>query len=366
MLMKFSKIQQRFKEMDYLIKMKLDKLLEQRHKKEIGKEPTKIDEVYGIIYRIYCIPENKSYIGQTLSHGYINGKLSRKGLITRIRTHYNEKCLDKNMNKSLSIALTKYDPNQFEIFEEEKIYGKELAFINIKEGECIKKYNSLIPNGYNTEEIGKIYSQLLKDLSNFYEFDIKKYEYIDSTRERRRKDICFGVYFKIKKKEMDPEQIIELLKTVEIENLYVTNSNGLRIVVRLKNENNNIRIYFKGSNDECLVFAHKISTNIIISPSFYGQEMYKYQLKLDEVLENKESITDITGTEYYNNSRNHKTYLLIVYGNKNDRQQQIHRISFGGKTIDINESYKIALDFINKIKENTNNLSINYKINIPL
>jgi adenine phosphoribosyltransferase len=169
--MKFSKIQQRFKEMDYLIKMKLDKLLEQRHKKEIGKEPTKIDEVYGIIYRIYCIPENKSYIGQTLSHGYINGKLSRKGLITRIRTHYNEKCLDKNMNKSLSIALTKYEPNQFEIFEEEKIYCKELAFINIKEGECIKKYNSLIPNGYNTEEIGKIYSQLLKDLSNFYEFD---------------------------------------------------------------------------------------------------------------------------------------------------------------------------------------------------
>ena len=55
----------------------------------------------------------------------------------------------------------------------EKIFGKELALINIKEGEYMKKYNSLDPNGYNTEEVGKIYSQLLKDLSKFYNFEIE-------------------------------------------------------------------------------------------------------------------------------------------------------------------------------------------------
>ena len=364
MLMKNSKFQQRFKNMDYLIKMKLNELLKQRHKKEIGKSPTTINEVYGIIYRIYCIPENKSYVGQTMSHIYVNGSLSRKGIITRIRSHYNDRSLEQNISKPLSIALSTYETEQFEVFEEEKIIGKELAFINIKEGEYMKKYNSTVPTGYNTEEVGKIYSELLKDLSKFYEFEIKKYEYIDSTRERRRKDVCIGPYFNLKRKNIEPEKIIELLKTVEIENLYLTNSNGLRIVSRLKNENTNIRVYFKGNTDECLEFAKKISMNIIISPSFYDEKKYKYQLKLDKVLEDKDRITVITGKKYNNNSREHKTYLIIIYGNKNKRHQQLHRISFGGKTIDIKESYKTAIDFINKIKENMTT-NIEYKINNP-
>lgn len=350
--------------MDYLIKMKLDELLKQRHRtKGIKSSPSKINEVYGIIYRIYCIPENKSYVGQTLSHGYVNDRLSRKGILTRIRTHYNDRSLEQNINKPLSMALTTYDADQFEVFEEEKIVGKELAFINMKEGEYMKKYNSLVPNGYNTEEIGKIYSELLQDLSKLYDFEIKKFEYIDSTRERRRRDVCIGPYFNLKRKKIEAEQIIELLKTVDIEYLYLTNSSGLRIVARLKNENTNIRVYFKGNTDDCLEFANKISTNIIISPSFYEEKMYKYQLKLDKVLEDKECITVITGKEYNNNARDHKTYLMIVYGNKNGRHQQLHRISFGGKTIDIKESYKTAIDFIDKIKENIP--KIEYKINNP-
>jgi hypothetical protein len=361
--MKNSKFQQRFKNMDYLIKMKLNELLKQRHKKEIGKSPTTINEVYGIIYRIYCIPENKSYVGQTMSHGYVNDSLSRKGIITRIRSHYNDKSLDQNINKPLYIALSTFNTDQFEVFEEEKIFGKELALINIKEGEYMKKYNSLDPNGYNTEEVGKIYSQLLKDLSKFYNFEIEKYEYVDSTRERRRKDICIGPFFNLKRKQINKEKIIELLKTVDIDHLYLTNSNGLRIIARLKNENTNIRVYFKGDADCCLEFAQKISINIVISPSFY-KETYKYQLKLDKVLDDKESITVITGKEYNNSSRDHKTYLIIVYGNKKERHQQLHRISFGGKTIDIKESYKNALDFINKIKEKMP--VIEYKINNPI
>ena len=55
------------KEIRVKYKMKLDELLKQNH------PPKKNDlkDVYGIIYRIFCVPENKSYIGQTFSHGYV-------------------------------------------------------------------------------------------------------------------------------------------------------------------------------------------------------------------------------------------------------------------------------------------------------
>ena len=110
----------------------------------------------------------------------------------------------------------------------------------------------------------------------------------------------------------------------------------------------------------------KISDNIIISPSFYGEGYYKYQDKLDKVLEDKDIITIITGNEYANESRKCKTFLLMIYGTKNSRQQTLHRISFGGITQKINESYDIALEFINKLKENIGEKSsIEYKINIP-
>ena len=343
--------------------MKLNELLDQKHRKKgTISLPSKINEVYGIIYRIYCIPEDKSYIGQTLSHGYVNGALCRKGMITRIRRHYNQKSLEQVVKKPLCIALSTYETNQFDVFEEEKLFGKEIALINIKEGEYMKKYNSLLPSGYNKEEVGKVSSKLLNDLSDLHDFEIKKYEYINTTRDRRRKDVTFGSYFNLK--YVIPETIIKLLKTVDFEHLYLTNSNGLRIVARLRNENTNIRVYFNGTTDECLEFANKISTNIVISPSFDDKkETYKYQLKLDKVLESIEFITNINGNVYNNNSRNHKTYLLVVFGNKNGRQQTLHRVSFGGKTIGIKESYETAVEFINKLKEIMPELK--YKLSNP-
>ena len=183
-------------------KMRLDELLENKREPKVpGSKKTEISDVYGIIYRIYCVPENKNYIGQTFSHGYVGKYLSKKGIIDRCRQHYNNRLLEVNKDKQLYIALEKYDLEDFEVFEEEKLYKEDISLINQKEGFYMQKYNSLNPNGYNIEEIGKQYSKLLKDLCDLYNIEIGKFEYVDKTRDGRIKDVCIGTYFKLDKKK---------------------------------------------------------------------------------------------------------------------------------------------------------------------
>ena len=348
--------------------MKLNEILEiKRPVKKAGDKKTELIDVYGIIYRIYCIPENKNYIGQTFSHGYVGKYLSKKGILNRCKHHYNDRILDTNKNKPLYISLEKYTLEDFEVFEEERLYKSDISLINQKEGFYMTKYNSIYPNGYNIEEIGKKYSKLLKNLCELYNIQIQAHNYIDTTRENRIKDVCIGTYFNLEKKEiLGPEKTLLLLNTLDIEKITLVNSNGLRIIIRIKNYKDNLRVYYSGTNEECLEYSKKISDNIIITPSFYGKDSYKYQLKLDKVLEDKNIITSIIGKDYYNKSRNSRTYLIMISGIKNGRTQTLHRISFGGASINIEDSYKTSIEFIEKFKENNiDNLTIEYIINTP-
>lgn len=357
----------RFKEINIINKMAIykinfDELLKKTYPpKKRDEKKTELKDVYGIIYRIYCIPENKSYIGQTFSHLYSRKYIVKSGILNRCKHHYNDKNLESNKNKPLYIALSKYSSDQFIVYEEEKLYETNIGLINQKEGEYMIKYNSLCPNGYNIEETGKKYSKLLKDLSILHNFEIKKYEYVDKTRQRRTKDICIGTYFNLKNQKIGQEKTLELLKPLEIEKVTLTNSKGLRIIIKIKNEKDNIRVYFSGTNKECIDFANKMSKNVIINPSFIGKESYKYQTKIDKILEEKD-ITTITGKSYHNNTRDSDTYLIMISGTKNKRVQTLHRISFGGKYINIKDSYKIGLDFIERLKKGLNNSSIKYII----
>ena len=128
--------------------MKLYELLELTYSKHKDKNPTtSIDDLYGIIYRIYCIPEDKSYIGQTYSHNYVNNYFNRYGVLNRMKVHYRSKNTKTCKNRPLYVALNKYSTDQFDITEEIRIYGKDLANINQIEGDYMTKYNSVYPNG---------------------------------------------------------------------------------------------------------------------------------------------------------------------------------------------------------------------------
>lgn len=314
---------------------------------------TNISEVYGIIYRIYCITEKKSYVGQTFSHINCLQYLQRHGLISRCKIHYRAKDYEENKNKPLYQALNKYTADQFEVYEETRLYREDIAKINQIEAEYIEKYNCLNPNGYNIEEVGKKYSKLLTMLSEHYGFEIQRPNYIDKTRKDRCKDVCFGIRFGLKRASYSNDLILANLKNIVIDSIRLVQiRKELRIIVKEKGVKDNIRVYFKGSKEECETFARQLTNKIEISESFRGQDCYKYQSKLDKVL-SLEDITRVAGKIYDNAVSKSETYLIIFYGKKNNKIQSLARISFGGKTVSIEQSKNDAIEFIENFKKQT-------------
>ena len=339
--------------------MKLNEILELNY--SIRKDRTKktcISEIYGIIYRIYCIPEDKSYVGQTFSHSIASDNFCRHGIINRCKIHMRYKDYDDHKNRPLYKALNTYPTDQFEIFEELKIYGKDIGLMNQIEGEYMKKYNSVYPYGYNVEEVGKKYTKLLKLLEEHYQFETKDNVYVDKTREDRCKDICFGKRFDLQKKSYTRDLILEKLRTINIQSArLVETTGGLRIILKETGKRDNIRVYFKGSREECLEFTKRITDNIEVSESVRGEDCYKYQTKLENVLSFSE-ITKVSGKAYKNKSSGAETYLLIFYGKKNNKIQSLSRISFGGKKVNIEESKGDAMSFIDHVKMERENIEI--------
>lgn len=326
-------------------------------------EKTQISEVYGIIYRIYCIPEKKSYVGQTFSHGIALQYLQRHGIIKRCKIHYRVKDYDNHKNRPLYKALNKYSSDQFEVFEERKVFGTELATLNQIEGEYIEKFNCLHPNGYNMEEIGKKYSQILQMLSEYHHFQIQSHDYNDKTRKTRCKDVCFGKRFGLERARFSKEFIRETLKTIDIESIRLVDSNGYRLIVKETGKIDNIRIYFSGTKRECVKFANSISPNVIETESFQGMDCYPHQIKLDTIVSLAESCTKIRGKKYKNKANGAQTYLIVFYGKKDGKTQPLLRISFGGKNMKIEKSSQEAMEFLGKFIKQT---SLHYDLQVEI
>jgi hypothetical protein len=108
-------------------------------------------KIYGIIYKIKNIINNKVYIGQTIKKNGFKGRYKHKGEgIERVHNtleaskHYNEP-----FNKHLYFSIKKYGFDAFEVNEEfDYAYSKEE--LNEKEKFWIKYYNSTDERyGYN-------------------------------------------------------------------------------------------------------------------------------------------------------------------------------------------------------------------------
>ena len=334
----------------------LTEILEMNYKSK-DKNFTDMNEIYGIIYRIYCIPEDKSYIGQTFSHVQTGKYYCRYGVINRCKQHYRDRLDDLNKNRPLYQALNKYPSNQFTVFTEIKIEGKELANLNQIEGEYMERYITVHPDGYNVEEVGKRYPKLLSELAKYYKFEINHFVYEDKTRVKRCKDICAGIRFGLKRDEVTPEKVFECLKKIQVESIRIVDSNGFRLVIKEKGTIDNIRVYFKGSKEDCLEYAKRIHPNVIIADSFKGG--YEYQTKLDEALA-IDNIKKVSYNRYKNSSNEAITYLIIFYGDKN---KAVLRVSFGGKTIDSEVSHETSGKFMDKfITEYKNTNDVEYKL----
>ena len=185
---------------------------------------------------------------------------------------------------------------------------------------------------YNVRCFGTNPSQLLKTLAEHHGFVVEPNDTYENEmdRSRRCKDVCIGVYFELPRTRITSEKRLELLQSIDIEKVRIVDSNGLRVLVKPRGENVNIRCYYQGSIAECTEFARQISENVEIATSV--GDGYKYQDKINKVVENAVLIQDVKGSMQTNKKNDVKTYLLIFYGTKDGRRQSLSRISFGGKS----------------------------------
>ena len=318
-----------------------------------------IENIYGIIYRIYSKTEKKSYIGQTLSHQFSKDKWYAYGVLKRLQKHFDITNVE-NKNTKLTEVFKKYPRNDFEIYIEEKLPSNQINKLNDLEADYIKKYNS-IENGYNFIKKSTLISKSKQKLIDYYNLSIEEEKYVDDTRQRRAKDITTGKKFKSNSERLD------FFKDKEVEKVIITYSaNALRLLVQIKNMKDKYRLIMGNKKDDVIELANQLTKNIEIkgiAKDFLENkdtnQTYKLQDKVEEI-KNIDNIKSVKGKFYFHKRFNGYTYTLFFYGNKKNRVVVKNKISFGGKHDTIETIYNDALIFIKKLSEviNINNIDL--------
>lgn len=314
------------------------------------EDKVNIEEVYGIIYRIYCKPEKKSYIGQTLSHNLVNNKWYKFGLNGRINRHFNLSIVE-NKNTKLTEVLRKYPKDEFDVCLEEKIPGNKINLLNKIESVYMTKYDTL-NNGYNFVKMSTSISKSKQKLIDHYGLSVEEEKYVDDTRQRRAKDITIGG------RVTKNAERISFFKDKEIEKVIITFvGSALRVLVCCKGMKDKYRFILGHDKEKAMELANGLSSNIEIkglARDFLHdkslKESYKHQDRLDSLLK-EENFTSVKGKFYFHKRFQGYTYILFFYGKKKNRVVIKDKVSFGGKH-DTNETiYKDANIFLNKFLE---------------
>lgn len=347
------------KMVEAIAKYRLDDLLTYQYISGSSKEPTQLESVYAIVYRILCIPEGKSYVGQTYSH-YRNQKyITKRGVLGRIKDHYRQKDDERLSKHPLYVALRSYPASDFVVYEEIRLHGSDIAGIADAESELIESYMCCTPSGYNIQVGGGNNCGMLRELANLYGFDVPCEVADDTTRFRRVKDVMFGKYFGVPRGKATAELILEKLATVNMTCAKATRyGKDFRVVVRLWDEPINIRITLTKTGkseeeltEECIGLASSLDTVVTIDPSLQP-DLYKYSAKVEKVLEHSNTIRTVTGHMYTYKARGFDAYMTSFYGEKS---KLLVKVCFGGKTTPLEESYADAQDFVARLLPNLPN-----------
>lgn len=276
-----------------------------------------MDYMQGFIYKITCLDNNKSYIGQVKEYKYKNGKPYKYGVEGRWSDHVSQSKKSKSVFYS---DIQKYGQDRFmkEILEHLPISELDAA-----EAEYILKENTVIPNGYNRMRHSQVKNRDKTNINTFFE----KYAIHAKLSPIRRNGSYHLVYVTI-----------------------TMNNDEKRRVVFGQNKNETYAI----ARQKALTFIETLNCPYEedLSYSEYLEERY---LKKAESFKN-EVITEIRITT--------ASKLIAVYI-KTDKitcWRDQTRICFGGKNITFENSYKIALEFI-KLLPLQNNTIIHDTIN---
>jgi len=320
----------------------------------IKMDELKIEDIKGILYKIKCVPTQKIYIGQTLSHHKKNKKWEPYGLECRLQKH-----LDRSSfaDYPLYNDIKKYGLDAFEIKEEIILDSKDIDRLNELEKELIYKYDCLHPHGYNLTTNTNNMSDDKKLLYDYYGKNIERTEeYLE--RQQRRKQISVNCNTDRKRKSFFDEKDVEsiYISAVKEGNQYRI----IRVLVYVKDFEDVYRLQFTNKDiqqsiERALTFSKSLTNNIKLNSVIENiknnnvEELYQYQEKLDEVLKYKDNLKRISGSFQFHKKINKHVYLIIIYY-KNLEDIKSKRVMFGGKNISEDDAKKYGLEFIQKIK----------------
>lgn len=137
------------------------------------------DKRYVEIYKIICKINNKSYIGQAVSHVINHNKLRPFGMEGRFKKHVQEAFSNKKKQcQYLNNAIKKYGIDSFIL---ELLIVCEINEADYYENDMIIKHETLFPKGYNLKSGGKSFKATLESKQNLSKavvkfFEDKKYE----------------------------------------------------------------------------------------------------------------------------------------------------------------------------------------------
>ena len=103
--------------------------------------------IQGIVYVIINQLDGKQYVGQTKTHKKIRDKWYKYGITQRFTEHVGS----ARRERTTPIA-TAINSNGADMFLIDEIERCDLSELNARESHYIKKYNTLVPNGYNVQK----------------------------------------------------------------------------------------------------------------------------------------------------------------------------------------------------------------------
>jgi len=204
------------------------------------------EKVYGIIYKITNLENNKIYIGQTLSHRKNHNRYRPFGHIGRFNDHISEAICNTKPNQCsyLNQAIRKYGKEIFSVEELEKCNIEDL---DEREKYYIYHTKSLYPNGYNLTIGGKnLYVKTMK--TNEYSINTQRItNHTDLTKQKIGEGI--KTFYKT-----FPEKKLELAKRIQNQHY----GNKIKIGIQYAIDENNIDQYISvRKNIVVIIFERK-------------------------------------------------------------------------------------------------------------
>lgn len=323
-------------------------------------ETIDITTVKGVIYKVTNLKNNKVYVGQTLTHMYRNNLWYPTGATYRWACHISNARIQSS---PIYIDLCVMGPD---VFKMEVVDICEVMYVNERERDFIKLYDSMIPNGYNcnfgTSDVNTTKQKVLTELGELVPSSPKPPN-LSTPKYTGQVTI---------KKGLDK---ITYLKTKNIQEVDIRpiRRNGefniIRVLVATTDSNKRYRFQFGKKPLKTVAMVEVLD---MIRELEIPSEKQKLDPELQDFLEDKDDVvhfphlykmykdSNITRITISPHKQNDSEYIRIIVHRKGDnKQKDMKRHVLGTKTECPSATYKRVMGLVTRLVEGKNIYIIN-------